>query len=124
VLLSNKDSDGEHSVGTDGSRRRWGRKGMRVTIRGRAAAWGSGLVTAVAATALLATTTAVAVPAPTDGPVAAGPSGGAAAQAWTSAHDGPQKYPGVHVDHDVPITMSDGVVLKADIYRPAAASGA
>lgn len=38
---------------------------------------------------------------------------------WTGAHDGPQPYPEVHIDKNVHITMSDGVVLKADVYRPA-----
>lgn len=38
---------------------------------------------------------------------------------WTSTHDGPQPYPEVHIDKNVHITMSDGVVLKADVYRPA-----
>ncbi|MGV9677826.1 CocE/NonD family hydrolase [Nocardia sp. NPDC003482] len=42
---------------------------------------------------------------------------------WTALHDGPQQYPGVHVDWDVPITMSDGTILKANVYRPADASG-
>ncbi|WP_280396726.1 CocE/NonD family hydrolase, partial [Nocardia carnea] len=38
---------------------------------------------------------------------------------WTGVHDGPQPYPEVHIDKNVHITMSDGVVLKADVYRPA-----
>ncbi|MFX0578512.1 CocE/NonD family hydrolase [Nocardia nepalensis] len=33
-------------------------------------------------------------------------------------HDGPQQYSDVHIDWDVPIRMSDGVVLKANVYRP------
>lgn len=41
------------------------------------------------------------------------------AQQWTGTHDGPQPYPEVHIDKDVQLTMSDGVVLKADVYRPA-----
>lgn len=56
-------------------------------------------------------------------PAAAQPDGGAAGAAWTATHDGPQQYPGVHVDWDVPITMSDGTVLKSNVYRPADASG-
>lgn len=95
-----------------------------MTIKGRGAALGCGLVTAVATMAVLAGTTAVAVPLPDAGQAAIGPSGGAAAETWTATHDGPQEYPGVHADHDVPITMSDGVVLKADVYRPADAAGA
>ena len=36
---------------------------------------------------------------------------------------GPQQYPGVSVEHDVALTMRDGVVLRADVRRPADASG-
>lgn len=44
--------------------------------------------------------------------------------AWTQTHENPvQKYPGVHVSPSVPITLSDGVTLRADIYRPAGADG-
>ncbi|MGW0180993.1 CocE/NonD family hydrolase [Nocardia sp. NPDC003345] len=46
-------------------------------------------------------------------------SPGEMAQQWTETHDGPQPYPEVHIDKDVHLTMSDGVVLKADVYRPA-----
>ncbi|MBF6060122.1 CocE/NonD family hydrolase [Nocardia terpenica] len=52
-----------------------------------------------------------------------GPDGGAAGAAWTATEDGPQQYPNIHIDWDVPITMSDGTVLKANVYRPADASG-
>ncbi|UFS95881.1 CocE/NonD family hydrolase [Nocardia huaxiensis] len=38
---------------------------------------------------------------------------------WTAAVDGPQPYSGVVPDLAVPITMSDGTVLKADIIHPA-----
>ena len=48
------------------------------------------------------------------------PDGGAAGAA---THDGPKQYPGVHVEWDVPITMSDGAVLKSNVYRPADAAG-
>nr|WP_246097841.1 CocE/NonD family hydrolase [Rhodococcus spelaei] len=51
------------------------------------------------------------------------PDGGSLGAKWTAAEDGPQQYPGMHIDWDVPITMSDGVVLKANVYRPADASG-
>ncbi|WP_280431031.1 CocE/NonD family hydrolase [Nocardia brasiliensis] len=52
------------------------------------------------------------------------PDGGALAAAWLAAHDGPPRYPGpVHIDFDVPVTMSDGTVLKANIYRPVDAAG-
>ncbi|MBL1073411.1 CocE/NonD family hydrolase [Nocardia sp. 2] len=56
-------------------------------------------------------------------PLPAGVDGGAAGAAWTATHDGPQRYPRVHIERDVPITMSDGVVLRADVYRPAYPSG-
>lgn len=54
---------------------------------------------------------------------AATPDGGRLGAEWTAVTDGPQQYPGIHIDWDVPITMSDGVVLKANVYRPADASG-
>ncbi|WP_280454888.1 CocE/NonD family hydrolase, partial [Nocardia brasiliensis] len=53
-------------------------------------------------------------------PGAAAPEGDAA---WTALHDGPQRFPSIHIDWDVPITMSDGTVLKANVYRPADANG-
>ncbi|MCM6775642.1 CocE/NonD family hydrolase [Nocardia sp. CDC159] len=55
-------------------------------------------------------------------PIATGPDGGAAGAAWTAAHDGPPQYPNINIQWDVPITMSDGVVLKANVYRPADAA--
>ncbi|MFF2552533.1 CocE/NonD family hydrolase [Nocardia sp. NPDC058058] len=56
-------------------------------------------------------------------PVAAtAPDGGALGAAWTAAQDAPL-YPNVHIDWDVPITMSDGTVLKANVYRPMDAQG-
>lgn len=57
-------------------------------------------------------------------PHAAAPGLAGREDQWTAVHDGPQQYPDVHVDSDVPIRMSDGVVLKADVYRPVDASGA
>lgn len=54
---------------------------------------------------------------------AVGPTAGALGEQWTATHDGPQKYPNIHIEWDVPITMSDGTVLKANVYRPADASG-
>ncbi|MEU0502337.1 CocE/NonD family hydrolase [Nocardia sp. NPDC005998] len=51
-------------------------------------------------------------------------SAGALAERWTAMHDGPQQYPDVHIDWDVPIQMSDGVVLKANVYRPVDATNA
>lgn len=55
--------------------------------------------------------------------VSAAPDGGAAGAQWTATVDGPQQYPGIHIDWDIPITMSDGTVLKANVYRPADANG-
>ncbi len=43
---------------------------------------------------------------------------------WTELHDGPQPYSDVNIQWDVPIAMSDGVVLKANVYRPAQTGGA
>ncbi len=48
-----------------------------------------------------------------------GPTGGADAARWAASHDGPQPYAGVNVTWDVPIRMSDGTVLRANVYRPA-----
>lgn len=75
-------------------------------------------------TATLAVTSAVVLGVSVGPPVAsADPTGGAAGQAWTATTDGPNQYPGMTVDEDVPIRMSDGVVLRASVYRPADASG-
>ncbi|MBH0778317.1 CocE/NonD family hydrolase [Nocardia bovistercoris] len=56
-------------------------------------------------------------------PVSTGPDGGAAGAAWTATEDAVQPYPRVFIEWDVPITMSDGTVLKGNVYRPADASG-
>ncbi|MEU2000629.1 CocE/NonD family hydrolase [Rhodococcus sp. NPDC019627] len=53
----------------------------------------------------------------------ADPTGGPAAAQWLAAVDTPPAYPVVAIDWDVPITMSDGTVLKANVYRPADAAG-
>ncbi|WP_330233243.1 CocE/NonD family hydrolase [Nocardia sp. NBC_00508] len=71
---------------------------------------------AVAVLAPFLTSGAAAVP-PT------GPDGGVAGAAWAATQDAPQQYPNIHIQWDVPITMSDGTVLKANVYRPADASG-
>lgn len=74
---------------------------------------------ALAATVLLAPllgSSASAAPTPT------GPDGGSAGTQWAATHDGPQQYPNIHISWDVPITMSDGTVLKANVYRPADAA--
>ncbi|MFI6218152.1 CocE/NonD family hydrolase [Nocardia brasiliensis] len=60
------------------------------------------------------------------GAAAAEPSSdseGQRSERWTALHDGPQPYADVHIDWDVPIRMSDGVVLKANVYRPMDAAG-
>ena len=43
----------------------------------------------------------------------------AATRTWKER---PASY-GVHVDQDVPVTMSDGTVLRVNVYRPAHADG-
>ncbi|WP_081622395.1 CocE/NonD family hydrolase [Jongsikchunia kroppenstedtii] len=74
---------------------------------------------------LLATLAMVATMIGIGGPAAAAPSthDTTMADSWTRTEDGPQKYSGVHIDWDVPIRMSDGIVLKANVYRPMDASG-
>ncbi len=42
---------------------------------------------------------------------------------WTQTYNGPQRYAGISVTPSVPIRMSDGTILRADIYRPADAAG-
>lgn len=60
-------------------------------------------------------------------PAAAGPSAAAVSGAlgakWTRTAEGPQKYPGYTVKPDVPITMSDGTVLRGNLIRPADKAG-
>ncbi|MBF6172901.1 CocE/NonD family hydrolase [Nocardia blacklockiae] len=56
-------------------------------------------------------------------PEPVGPDGGAAGAAWAAVEDGPQRYPNVFIEWDVPITMSDGTVLKSNVYHPADAAG-
>ncbi|MFF2554580.1 CocE/NonD family hydrolase [Nocardia sp. NPDC058058] len=56
-------------------------------------------------------------------PAVAEPDGGAAGARWLADYESAPKYPAVHIDWDVPITMSDGTVLKANVYRPADANG-
>ncbi|MGW4121491.1 CocE/NonD family hydrolase [Nocardia sp. NPDC004711] len=58
-----------------------------------------------------------------DAAIPTGPDGGAAGAEWTTTEDGQQQYPNVFIDWDVPITMSDGIVLKANVYHPADAAG-
>ncbi|MGQ4596946.1 CocE/NonD family hydrolase [Nocardia sp. R6R-6] len=76
--------------------------------------------------AVAALAVAALVRCPADGAAAVpptGPDGGRAGAAWTATQDGPQRYPNIHIQWDVPITMSDGTVLKGNVYRPADASG-
>lgn len=47
------------------------------------------------------------------------PTGGADGLRWREQVDGAQLYPRVTIDRDVSITMSDGVVLRATVIRPA-----
>ncbi|MEV6767838.1 CocE/NonD family hydrolase [Nocardia sp. NPDC051030] len=75
---------------------------------------------ALAAVALLVPLTGITADAT---PTPIGPDGGAAGAAWTANQDGAQQYPNVSIEWDVPITMSDGTVLKGNVYRPADASG-
>ncbi|GAA0996275.1 CocE/NonD family hydrolase [Nocardiopsis tropica] len=42
---------------------------------------------------------------------------------WIASHDGPSQYPRMATEWDVPIRMSDGTVLRANIFRPADAAG-
>ena len=76
------------------------------------------LIAAVAATALLAGagTTAALTGAPA---VASAPQPGDAPSGWKPR---PAKF-GVHVTEDVPVKMSDGAVLRVNVYRPAKADG-
>jgi uncharacterized protein len=57
------------------------------------------------------------------GVAVADPTGGAAAQQWQATADEAPRHPGIAVEWDVPITMSDGTVLRANVYRPADAAG-
>ncbi|WP_067568658.1 CocE/NonD family hydrolase [Nocardia acidivorans] len=75
---------------------------------------------AVAMTAAVVLTQFV-PPAATADPV--GPDGGGTGAEWAATEDNPQVYPNVYIDWDVPITMTDGTVLKANVYHPADASG-
>ncbi|MEU1985733.1 CocE/NonD family hydrolase [Nocardia sp. NPDC019395] len=76
-------------------------------------------VTAVVLAAILVVVQAVRQPVHQDTSPAVSPA--ELAQQWTGTHDGPQPYSDAHIDKDVHITMSDGVTLKADVYRPAQA---
>ncbi|WP_238421517.1 CocE/NonD family hydrolase [Gordonia sp. 'Campus'] len=47
------------------------------------------------------------------------PTGGADGMRWREQVDGKQLYPRVAIDRSVSMTMSDGVVLRATVIRPA-----
>ncbi|MCW4351865.1 CocE/NonD family hydrolase [Hoyosella sp. YIM 151337] len=49
--------------------------------------------------------------------------GGRAGAEWGSTTDAAPMYPSIVAQEDVPITMSDGVTIRATVYRPADASG-
>ncbi|MCM6777689.1 CocE/NonD family hydrolase [Nocardia sp. CDC159] len=53
----------------------------------------------------------------------ADPDGGEFGRAWAASYAAPPPHPNVHIDWDVPLTMSDGTILKANVYRPADAAG-
>ncbi|MFE6859188.1 CocE/NonD family hydrolase [Nocardia sp. NPDC057668] len=72
-------------------------------------------VAAVAATVAGALATPVSTAEGVD-PVAGAPE-------WNATYEQAPLYPGVHIDWDVPVTMSDGTVLKANVYRPMDAGG-
>ena len=76
------------------------------------------LIAAVAASALLAGagTTAALTGAPA---AASAPQPGDAPSGWEPR---PAKF-GVHVTEDVAVQMSDGAVLRVNVYRPAKADG-
>src|SRR5690606_34392732 len=57
------------------------------------------------------------------GPATADPTGGASGASWQSLVDAPDAYPNTAVEWDVPITLSDGTVLRANVFRPAHADG-
>ncbi|MGC4936030.1 CocE/NonD family hydrolase [Gordonia sp. DT30] len=78
-------------------------------------------IRAVVVTALLSAVTLLLVPG-TAGAATSQPDGGTAAQRWRQSHDGPHPHPGVSIQWDVPIRMSDGKVLRANVYRPVGAS--
>lgn len=56
-------------------------------------------------------------------PAVAAPTRPDLAHQWTDTHDGAPIHPSVAIEWDVPITMSDGVQLRANVYRPADAAG-
>ncbi|GAA4402165.1 CocE/NonD family hydrolase [Tsukamurella soli] len=51
------------------------------------------------------------------------PTGGSDARAWREQVDGRLAFPRVHIDRNVDLKMSDGVVLRATVVRPADRAG-
>ena len=74
-------------------------------------------------TCVLAATLLASIAAPASALPALPPDGGNPGLQWTATADAPPTHPGVAIEWDVPITMSDGTVLKANVYRPADHSG-
>ena len=89
----------------------------RWAIRSTSGRWVAGRAGVLACLMLLVAGGAWGLRAASASPVSTGPA------AWTATASGPQRYADVHIDWDVPIRMSDGVVLKANIYRPMDAAG-
>lgn len=54
----------------------------------------------------------------TPGATFTGIDGGDLAAQWTATAQGPKPFDGVSSDLAVPLTMSDGTVLKADVFQP------
>lgn len=75
-----------------------------------------GLLAAVIAPLVVVTSVATA-------PAHADPTGGDAGRQWTAATTAPGPHAGVAVERGLSVVMSDGVTLKADVYRPADAAG-
>ncbi len=57
------------------------------------------------------------------GTASAQPTGGADGRSWTSDYKSNPQYPGMHAQRDINIRMTDGVILKANVYRPADRAG-
>lgn len=70
---------------------------------------------------VLCVTTTLVVFAANPASAQADPTAGANGARWSAAHDSGLRYPEVNVQWDVPIRMSDGTILRANIYRPAKA---
>ena len=69
--------------------------------------------------AVLSTTAALALSIANPSLTQADPTAGRDGELWTTALDTNLLYPEVNIEWDVPIRMSDGTLLKANVYRPA-----